>query len=318
MIPNDDALSQSNYEMTNACLCSVNTTKCKTLQMVKILDSPSRTIIESPFKEIYQKEELRGVGCGRLDNPKFSYTMLLEILRDFTREFNMQYDIINLQLLENNYMFTFVDTIQIDAKIYRMELHRKTQKSNSKTNRIFLYFMVAKLKTHNVEKMHSYYDNITRICGKEYHIFPILMTPEKATINELGIYNYYIPCGLYICKLFDYSIPNAMQCTQAEIRFGKCSNQYTYIGNRYDNMFPLKEALDTIIFNTECEIDYGTPREEESIDSIEFRTPDSGPRSSSKSSYETIETTVPSFVKRKRRRTKRRKKKGRTIRKIRY
>jgi hypothetical protein len=277
MIPFDEELSKSNYEMTNACVCSVNSSKCKTIQTVKIIDNPERIISESPFKDINYKDESLGIGCGRLDNTETTYSQLSGVLREFTEQFRNEYDITNIKLLTHNYLFTFIGIIHIEGDIYSVELHRKTPRPESKTNSVLLYFMVAKLKTSIVDETHRFYQNITKICGKDYHVFPFLIVPSDARINEIGLYDKYIPCGLYICKLFDYSMTNAEQCTKEEVETGRCSQQYSYIGNRYDNMFPLKEALDFIKENAQCELDFHTPPGEEDIHSSEYGTPTSMP-----------------------------------------
>ena len=70
---------------------------------------------------------------------------------------------------------------------------------------------------------------------------PFLLIPVGILINNLGLYSKYILAGAYICKLFDY----AVQCSINENIRHQCTINYTYIGDRYNNMFPFK--LDNIL-----------------------------------------------------------------------
>ena len=78
-----------------------------------------------------------------------------------------------------------------------------------------------------------------------------MLTIPDVKINDYGLYDKYIPCGLYICKLFDYSHPSNNQCSQEEKERGMCNDTYSYIGNRYDELFPLKEAIES--FQSSCD-----------------------------------------------------------------
>ena len=44
--------------------------------------------------------------------------------------------------------------------------------------------------------------------------------------------------------MFDYSTTQLMQCTPEEVRVGRCTPYYSFIGNRYENIFPLKEIIE--------------------------------------------------------------------------
>jgi hypothetical protein len=52
--------------------------------------------------------------------------------------------------------------------------------------------------------------------------------------------------GPYLCKLFDYSSNRNKQCTLTEEKEYKCTQNYSYIGNRYLDLFPLKNILENI------------------------------------------------------------------------
>ena len=86
-----------------------------------------------------------------------------------------------------------------------------------------------------------YIPNIQNICERDNHIMPFLLIHVGILINNLGLYSKYILAGAYICKLFDY----AVQCSINENIRHQCTINYTYIGDRYNNMFPFK--LDNIL-----------------------------------------------------------------------
>ena len=44
--------------------------------------------------------------------------------------------------------------------------------------------------------------------------------------------------------MFDYSTDENMQCTLEEVRVGRCTPKYSFIGARYENIFPLKEIIE--------------------------------------------------------------------------
>jgi len=194
-----------------------------------INDDDIRPIYEEPFKSINDE-----ITCG-IVNPKKNINA---ILKHFSINFKEQYNIVNITLVDNN-NFIFMNIIKSNGYIYSIELERKIYLPDSKTNRILLYVMITQLKTHNISES-EYSENITNICGKKFHIFPFLLTPLDSKINFYGIYDHYIPCGVFICKLFDYTY----QCSEEEGSLYKCSHSYSYIGNRYYNLFPLQELVE--------------------------------------------------------------------------
>jgi hypothetical protein len=67
---------------------------------------------------------------------------------------------------------------------------------------------------------------------------PLMFTPKTATITEFGTYSHYIMGGAYICKIFDYNHPS--QITRKEQKSMFAFDKYTYVGNRYTNLYPYK------------------------------------------------------------------------------
>ena len=64
---------------------------------------------------------------------------------------------------------------------------------------------------------------------------------KNTTVNEYGLYSQFIDAGIYICKPIDYSSRFLGDKTRRE-----CSDRYTFVGDRYDNVFPYSELLDGV------------------------------------------------------------------------
>jgi hypothetical protein len=144
--------------------------------------------------------------------------------------------------------------------------------------------MAAKLE--NIDTMNTNYESAKQhICDKTIHVFPFLLIPSDSGANQYGCYTSYIPCGIYICKLFDYhTLSTHYQCTLEEIESKKCNDYYSYIGERYDHLFPFEEALITYRNSCILPITRASPRASKS-DSYSgegiFKSVDSNHRSSS-------------------------------------
>ena len=67
---------------------------------------------------------------------------------------------------------------------------------------------------------------------------PILLTNKNSRITKYGLYSNYIMSGNYICKVFDYT----KQCSDIE-KEKQCFGEYTYIGDRYNNLFPFEDEI---------------------------------------------------------------------------
>ena len=126
-------------------------------------------------------------------------------------------------------------------------MNRKTPNIEyNETNSVILYYFKSKI---DKLQTNEYSEQINNICSLDTHIMPFLLTPIDTQCNVLGLYTKYISTGAFICKLFDYSSDNTKQCTDEENAWGKCSKKYSYIGLRYQNIFPFNE-----IISNECKI----------------------------------------------------------------
>jgi hypothetical protein len=241
-----------NDEKLSDCICYINTQYCSSSNIIAIehINNPERMISEEPFSIIQSlDDETKNkdpVGCGRI--PKgFTNENVQTILHGFSEHLENEYKIERVYKV-CSFSFNFEKLIESAGDIYCIRLKRKIILKDSQTNTVLIYFLKTKLVVDpsliaNPSKS-LFTRNITRICSKDYHVFPFFITNADATITKMGLYSKYIPSGLFICKLFDYY--NYSQCTIEEIMYEKCTQHYSYIGKRYDDLFPLKEAVEDL------------------------------------------------------------------------
>jgi hypothetical protein len=65
---------------------------------------------------------------------------------------------------------------------------------------------------------------------------PLYLTTNKE-ITAYGLYKNFVPAGNFICKIFDYTF----QC-DVEKKYS-CSHTYSYLGDKYMDVWPLNEIL---------------------------------------------------------------------------
>jgi len=90
-------------------------------------------------------------------------------------------------------------------------------------------FIVARYKYTNTKN--PKYD------GTYKAIFNIV--PSNASINRLGLYSTYVDAGIYICKIFDYSVQLKTVTTDDMGRKLSYDSSYIFIGDLYKDVFPL-------------------------------------------------------------------------------
>ena len=196
----------------------------------EIIDDQSRIIWnQPPFNKYYDKQ------CGLITNPT--------IVKDFSEEFKQEYniDLNSITIIIPNYSNIFEEIFHITGDIFSIQLNRKIPNIDyNETNSVILYYFKSKI---NKLQTNEYEEQINNICGLDTHIMPFLLTPLDTRCNVLGLYTKYISTGAFICKLFDYSSDTTKQCTDEENAWGKCSRKYSYIGLRYQNIFPFNEII---------------------------------------------------------------------------
>jgi hypothetical protein len=203
---------------------------------------------------------LQSFQCGELGDMK--------VLHTFSEMFENTYDTSEPEKLYDHTNF-FLKLINVTGEIFKMTLTRKSDidskyltydldpipgSSNITINPetdilpvVELYYLKAVMNCvdpnpRDLFKIGSndFVRNAKRICNTGQavtHFMPILLTVPEAKINKFGIYNKYINAGSYICKMFDYHY----QCFSTENLTNRCSRSYTYIGQRYKNLFPFNQ-----------------------------------------------------------------------------
>jgi len=193
------------------------------------IDSLERMIVLAPFSTF--KEELK---CGEI------VPDIKNRLKSFSNSFKQKYTAGTTEVVIPNYSNMFQNIIQVTGQIKRTLLTEKDTFFTKKNNSIYLYFLEASLCKIS-DTASSYDENIERVCSKATHYMPFLLTPIDSKCNYMGLYNKYIPSGSYICKLFDYSTGKLAQCTENENEVGRCDKTYSYIGSRYEGLFPFDD-----------------------------------------------------------------------------
>ena len=70
-------------------------------------------------------------------------------------------------------------------------------------------------------------------------VMPILLTVSDAVCNCFGLYTKYIPSGIFMCKILDYH----QNCTSSENSKSKCTDTYSFVGDRYKGVFPYTKLV---------------------------------------------------------------------------
>lgn len=221
-------------------------------KIVACVDDKDRQVNDTPFVTLQQTMEC-GEFLSRTPRRRDPGRVIKEFSNDLSRTFHISSDV---QFI-SDYNKQFSNIIDIHGGIYMVELERIPDPEYTTyvypVNVVQLYFLKVRLSPiSGVEFSSKIENNIERFCRKEYHIIPFLLTTNTSTINEFGVYTQYIPCGAYVCKMFDYSsghinIGGYTQCTREEFDNGQCNATYSYVGDRYNDIYPFNE-----LFATEC------------------------------------------------------------------
>jgi len=211
-------------------------------KMFHTIDNRDRQIHLSPFIILQQRLE-----CGETETITPRKRTPSEAIKEFSDRLRVEYTLLydNVEVIAP-YDKTFQKTIQITGNIMKFPLKNKTN-----GDIVLLYACIVKLESLSSSSVfRRSRENIDRITSKEYHIMPFFLTTADSSINCFGLYTKYIPCGAFICKLFDYSDGfhrdngGYKQCTLEEYENNHCTSTYSYIGDRYDNLFPFNEWIE--------------------------------------------------------------------------
>lgn len=80
--------------------------------------------------------------------------------------------------------------------------------------------------------------------GKTYKCI-VNMVPTEAKINKYGLYTNICKAGVYIYKIIEYTI----QCSFISDLARKCTDNYTFIGDIIDNIYPLNKLENVSVDN---------------------------------------------------------------------
>jgi len=139
-----------------------------------------------------------------------------------------------------HYNFIFRDVINSENIVVKVTLKHK---NTNQTIILFYKKMVfSKLESKTPvpgvtrKKQEEFDMNIDSITNPgNVHFVVILVIPSEARCLDNSLYSEYINLGVYVCKPFDYTRLLNSKLTQ-------CTKDYSYVGYRYQNIFPIKNV----------------------------------------------------------------------------
>lgn len=132
------------------------------------------------------------------------------------------------ELFRYNYLFQ--DIINSENIVIQVNLKHKTTNEEI----ILFYKKMFFTKIQDKEYELEYKANIDIITSEgNVHYSPFLLIPKTSECMYNSLYTKYIDMGIYICKPFEY---NRAVFTSNPIT---CTDDYTYVSNRYQNIFPI-------------------------------------------------------------------------------
>ena len=216
--------------------------------LLECVDDRQRQVIDRPF--ILLQETLE---CGEITSRK-DFRSPTTVIRGFSKLFEKTFHLSfpdSPERIIHDYHKVFSGLINIDGNINMVDLTR-TDPSSGNVQNIHLYYLkVALTPTMCPDVPIPHNSKVLDICrDANFYIMPFLLTTSQSRINSFGLYTDYIPCGAYICKLFDYSdgytSPGGyFQCTRSEFNEGRCNDAYSFIGKRYQETFPFTQIYGT-------------------------------------------------------------------------
>jgi hypothetical protein len=204
-------------------------------EVIGVIDDRKRALMVEPFYDLRQK-----LKCGYINTTTPRRRTPKVIIKEFSLILDSLYEIVDDRLIYK-YNNSFSQVFNTQGEIRGIYLTRRVKEDNASDD-IILYYYKCKLEPFPIRMSRDLIPIVNRICDKPVHIMPFLLTTMEAEtneiINEFGMYTTYIPSGAFLCKLFDYSVSDYPQCTPEEIAVGRCTIAYSYIGSRYDDIFP--------------------------------------------------------------------------------
>lgn len=139
------------------------------------------------------------------------------------------------------YNFIFRDVINSENIVMKVTLKNK----NNDEILILFYkkMFFSKLNSEIIPKGEQivYNENIDNITKDgNVHYVVILVIPSTSHCLSNSLYSEYIHLGIYICKPFEYTRSINSRKTQ-------CTKDYSYVGYRYENIFPIKNIENGLV-----------------------------------------------------------------------
>lgn len=238
-----DTQGKTNIKITGLAYNVYNCGPIDDYKNIKIQLNNERSTTLEPFNSFE-----KAVPCGEARSD--IYEKLIELSEGLKSE----YDIGPIEEIVEEYSNIFQEIIDIRGKIKRVSLIKKYISTPGPSDVLYLYFLEATLRelprsspmippwlTDIIKQRKLIERNISAACSIPIHYMPFLLTPYETKVNFMGLYDKYISSGAYICKLFDYSSIDYVQCGVEEIEKGRCTSKYTYIGYRYSGIFPFNQ-----------------------------------------------------------------------------
>jgi hypothetical protein len=188
--------------------------------ITRIINDPRRMIEIPAFSEFNKVVEQR---CGNWKiNPQ---EYLQTIAENFSKHYNLVKDSIH---------FLFNGVYE-----YASELNSETTVRLNIIYNIFICQLVSQTAGPDLYLYYTNYKIVNKDTVKEGDLFvdnfyfPLFLT-TNTRITPFGVYENYVLCAGYICKLFEYRLQSTT--------FGKLvSKDHCYIGFLYNDLFPFNE-----------------------------------------------------------------------------
>ena len=145
--------------------------------------------------------------------------------------------------IKNNYDYTkpkiinnINKVIDLDYKIYNTKatlngvIYSTHLIEKNNCNQLTLYYIKYDLDITSDNKINK------KIHVNNYYA-PIILI-KNDSITEYGTYENYVLSGAYICKILEYNTLTNKQCPKGT---QNCSNNYGYIGEIYNILYPYNE-----------------------------------------------------------------------------
>jgi hypothetical protein len=236
----------SNFGESNIYKLDVMSDEIKSFiddQARKIDISPFNLNIKNPCGTKQKNDDIRPV--------EDIYIEVIHNLEEYSQVLENYFNIDTPQFLYNykkDFMVESELVVYFYITVFTVNLIDKTNTENKFT----LYFMIYDLCAFNnnllyedsatdveikykfyQEYSHSYKEN--KVCRYRNYFAPISIVPYNREITMYGLPNHFIPTGNYTCKVLEYN----KQCTKYENNlFIIGETGYTFIGDRYNNLFP--------------------------------------------------------------------------------